>query len=886
MATTKLLVTPKVPAPWLALLLAAATVCPGWATEPPASQQPAANAPRTGRETGTQPGNEKELPVDLVGDPLPPGALARCGTTRLRHGGRICCAAVSPDGKMVASVGDALHVDQEVDPVIRLWDAATGKELRQCRGHLLPPVWVRFSPDGSTLASLSAVGMRKEQTVHLWDVATGKRLHVLRHQAPERPAFFPYALAFSADGRMLASSGADGTVRLWDVATGKELRHWSEPRRTDALAFSPDGKVLAAGVNQYLYLLDVSTGASRRTELVSAVSALQFSLDGKALVWGNYREQVAPDGTTLGWANCIGFVHWWDVATGRELHCLDGSLLAASADGKWLAIRQGEAILLWDMVADKEARKIPFMGVSRPNARWEEFVGGFSADGGTLIVPDGGRVRILDTRTGQERHAVPGHSDDVVFVAFPPNGRRLISAGDRSVRFWDPHTGKELGELHGPAYALCGASLSADGKTLAAGTQLSVVHLWDLEAGKELHQLTVEIPSAHPAPALAPDGKTVAVKGGARRALGIQLFDVASGKELRHFGPGTGTFGLAFLPEGSVVADLGSSIDLFDLQSGKQLLTLVESNNVFMVRTSMAFSPDSRLVATGYPDRAHPKLWPLDTVSLWETASGKFIAQFRGHEGLVGAFAFSHDSRVVASGGWDGTVRLWDLASGRELRKFEGHRGGVLSLAFSPDDKLLASGGSDTSVLVWDVAALTAQRPLLEVRLGHAELEKAWNDLGADSGEAAYRALWQLAAGGKPAVAFLKEQLASDPPDERRVKQLIADLDADAFEVRDRAMRDLGNLGVQAQPLLQKALERPPSTEAQRRLETLLAKLPSPGAGPSGVELRHLRALQALEYAGTAEARQVLQALADRGPETPRGRVAKAALKRLARQQP
>jgi WD40 repeat protein len=728
------------------------------------------------------------------------------------------------------------------------------------------------------------VGLRKEQTVCLWDVSTGKQLHVLSHQARERPAFFPYALAFSADGRMLASSGADGTVRLWDVAAGKELRCWPEPRRADALAFSRDGKVLAAGVNESLWLLDVSTGASRRAQLDDwscGVSALQFAPDGKALVWSNYREQVALDGGTLGWANCVGFVHWWEVATRRELRRLDGSLLAASADGKWLAIRQADTVLLWGMVADKEARRIPLKGVSRPNARWEQLVGGFSADGGTLVVPDGGRVRIIETRTGQERHSLTGHSDDVVFVAFSPDGRRLISAADRSVRFWDPHTGKELGELHGPAYALCGASLSADGKVLAAGTQLSVVHLWDLEARKELHQLTVEIPSAHPAPALAPDGRTVAVKGGARRALGIQVFDVASGKELRHFGPPTGTFGLAFLPDGSAVANLSDSIDLFDLQSGKHLLTLVESNNVYRVRTSMAFSPDSRVVATGYPDRAHDKRWPLDTVSLWETASGKFLAQFRGHEGMVVAFAFSHDGRVVASGGWDGTVRLWDLGSGRQLRKFEGHRGGVLSLAFSPDDTLLASGGSDTTVLVWDVAALTARRPLPEVRLSRADLEKQWTNLGADSAEIAYQALWQLAAGGKPTVDFLKGQLSSDPVDERRVKQLIADLDADQFDARERAMRKLADLGLQAQPLLQKALERPSSTEAQRRLETLLAKLPSPGPGPAGVELRHLRAMQALEYGGTAEARQVLQALAEKEPETPRSRVAKASVARL-----
>jgi WD40 repeat protein len=633
-------------------------------------------------------------------------------------------------------------------------------------------------------------------------------------------------------------------------------------------------------------LLDVTTGEVHPTNLhVSrgAFEALCFAPDGKIIVWSVCEPRSVPEGKPPLWNQWTSTVHWWGLAAGKELRRLEGSLLAASADGKWLAIRQEQEVLLWDMAAGKEARRFPFKDIARPNADREQFVGGFAAEGSALVVPDGGTLRILDTRTGAERHALPGHHDDVVFVGFTPDGRRLISAGDRSVRFWDPYTGKEVGSLRGPAYALSSASISANGKTLAGETGQSVVHLWDLEAGKELRTLALEAPPAHPAPALDSDGNTVAVVNGRPPDTGISAFDVATGRELRRFGCG-GNSGLAFLPDSSAVAVLGNSITLFDPQTGKQLPTLVEPNYGCSERTGMAFSRDSRIVATGYPDRAHGKVRPMDTVSLWEVASGKFIVQFRGHEGLVAAFAFSHDSRVVASGGWDGTVRLWDLASGRELRQFEGHRGGVLSLAFSPDDKLLASGGSDTSILVWDVADLTANRPLPVVRLSREDLEKCWRDLGADSAEVAYRALWKFAAGGKFAVTFLKEQLWSDPSDERRVKQFIADLDADQFEARDRAMRELTNLGAQAQPLLQKALEGRPAPELRRRVETLLAKLQNPGQANEG--LRRLRAIQALEYAGTAEAREVLQVLAEKQPETATGLAAKAALKRLARPQP
>jgi WD40 repeat protein len=627
----------------------------------------------------------------------------------------------------------------------------------------------------------------------------------------------------------------------------------------------------------------VSTGEANRTELrdcAGSISGLQFAPDGKTIASSNYLYAVAPDGSTILWDKCIGTVQWWEPITGKELRRLKGTVVAGSADGKWLAIRQGTGVLLWDMAAGKEARRLPLEDAGSPSQEKEHFVGSFSADGSTLVVPDGGTIRILDTKTGKERHAFAGHSDDVVLVGFSPDGRRLISAGDCSVRFWDPRTGKELGSFRGPTHSIHAASLSADGRTLAAGTRGGAIHVWDLEAGKELRKVALEQP-VRPVLALAPDGKTLVFKcpGG---APGIHVVEVATGKEVRCFGHGNQCDALAFLYDGSAVADLTTSIELFDSQSGNQLLTLVELNNGGSRDAGMAFSPDGRMVVTGYPDR---KGNPMDTVSLWEMASGKFVSQFRGHDGHVSAFAFAHTGKVVASGGWDGTVRLWDVASGRELHKFEGHRGGVLSLAFSPDDKLLASGGSDTSILVWDVAELTANRPLPEVRLARADLEKLWTELGAESAAVAYKALWQLAAGGKPVAAFLKQQMYSEPAEEKRVKKLIADLDAEQFDLRDRASAELAILGPKVETWLRETLERPPSAEVRQRLEKLLAKLQNPGQGRAAEGLRQLRAVQSLEYAGTPDARRLLQTLAAE-PDTPRGREAKASLQRLEKQKP
>src|SRR5262249_35767747 len=194
--------------------------------------------------------------------------------------------------------------------------------------------------------------------------------------------------------------------------------------------------------------------------------------------------------------------------------------------------------------------------------------------------------------------------------------------------------------------------------------------------------------------------------------------------------------------------------------------------------------PESRRSGTG-----------LRTVSLWEMATGKMIAQFHGHQRPVRAFDFAPNGKVLASGSWDGTIRLWEVATGQELARYTGHRGGVASLAFSADGRLLASGGSDTTVLVWDVAALTQERRLPLVRLKPGQLETLWSDLREKDAAIGYRAIWKLVAAAPQAVPFLKERLDALKPNDQPIRQLIADLDDERFEVRERATQDLEELG-------------------------------------------------------------------------------------------
>jgi hypothetical protein len=162
------------------------------------------------------------------------------------------------------------------------------------------------------------------------------------------------------------------------------------------------------------------------------------------------------------------------------------------------------------------------------------------------------------------------------------------------------------------------------------------------------------------------------------------------------------------------------------------------------------------------------------------------------------------------------------------------------------------------------------------------ELEHLWADLGNKDGVRAYRALWRLVAAGPPAVAFLAQRLRPAPRVEaERLAGLIADLDSDRFETRERASAELQQLGEQAEPALRKAMAAKPSLEASRRLRALLDRVERRML--SAEQLHALRAVEVLEHIGSPEAQQVLRTLAEAAPRAVLTREAKASLERLER---
>ena len=265
---------------------------------------------------------------------------------------------------------------------------------------------------------------------------------------------------------------------------------------------------------------------------------------------------------------------------------------------------------------------------------------------------------------------------------------------------------------------------------------------------------------------------------------------------------------------------------------------------------SMIVSPDGTLAAyiLSFGWKHEDRL--SDQIMLCDLRTGKVLQRVSGElsHGLQ-RLAFSDNSRLLAAG--DGEdVHVWETATGKQLRSFHGHRNWIETLSFSGNSHRLASASHDSTVLIWDLAAGTKN-----------ESADPWADLGNAEATTAYAAMYRLAdTADDVTLPLLRKHLKPIPAaDIERLRQSIADLNSDQFRVRDKAFKELADLGADAGPALQTAMTKKPSAEAANRIEQLLAKLAGPPS--SGTALRNWRALAVLEMKATPGAIAFLKEL-------------------------
>jgi RNA polymerase sigma factor (sigma-70 family) len=776
----------------------------------------------------------KEKPAKADDDPLPRGALARLGTRRLRHAGQVGTVDFSPDGKLLLSAAS--------DGMIRLWNAATGKQIRQIEENYYATA---FSPDSEWLAAVDHNG-----NITLHEVFIGKNTRRIGAH-PETVV----ALAFAPNGKWLATGGQTGTVVIWDLAAARQKHLLKLPTSgCFSVSFSPDGRLLAAAGDK---------GAGRVWDTVTGEE--RYPLTASTVAF-------APNGKLLAAADVHGVVFLLDPATGNELGRLEGgwsewrSSVAFSADSKLLAWGSDDALRVFDVASRHELHHLPVSpgGVAHV---------AFSEDGKALAWATGYAIRVREMATWKERFPPDGHITNINAVVYSPDGRTIATGGtyDNRILLWDVATGKQRRAIDCEGRGAHCLAFAPDGRSLAAG--LTWYHdrdsrgigIWDVASGKRVQQLGQ--PSGAVLVAYSADGNSLAAYDS-----GISIWDVKGGKQRATIQPGGHmVHSLAFTPQGRslLATTYGLPLCEWDTATGKELRRFEGKPQPYQ---RLSVFPGCRYVAVGCRSSTDPpEKYPI---RIWEVASGHQVAAVCPDDEMPDDIAISSDGRLIACLRHDATIRIHDALTGDELRRFHDKSVPML-IAFGPDGKTLASAGWDTTATLWDVTDLAKKLPRPEA-LSRDRAATLVSDLDSSDAVKAYAAVRALARAGDQGVPLLRERLARSVPVRDPIAKLIADLDDDSFAVRERASAELEKIGAAAIPALLRALEAKPSPEVKRRIEALLVNPAPSTVAPE--RLAALRAVEALELIGTPEARAALEAAAKGTPGAPATEAALEAL--------
>ena len=656
---------------------------------------------------------EKTYTVDGTALPEAEQALhraiqaSRIALTLTGHNDNVWHAVYSPDGTLIASAS--------LDNTVKLWDAASGQEIRSLMASFQTGVnAVAFSPDGKWLATAGG-----DHTVRIWEVASGEEL-----QRMEGHSAVVFSVAFSPDGQTLASVAWDGTTRLWDAANGEPIQTLAETEAgamTYWVVFSPDGTRLVTAnttwAESWATVWDVQTGEKALTLPGEAtiMRSVAYHPDGTrilttgddqtAQLWDavsgeklftlyGHTDTVSfgafsPDGTHIATASYDRHIKIWDAATGRELfdlagHARDASSAVFSPDGTQIVSTSLDGtVKVWHVTPSREVLTL----VTSPVIAFTEGAELAYSPDGTRIVAASSDItpKVWDVATGELLLTLSGHSDLVTFATFNADGTRIATASnDQTAKIWDAATGRELLTLRGHTESVFGVAFSPDGTRIATASFDKTARIWDAATGETLH----------------------ALKG--------------------HW---DWVFSVVFSPDGARVAtsSFDKTVRTWDVATGQPLRAIDQHAHQDLIG-QVVFSPDGTQLATASFD---------GTAKVWDSQTGELLLILAGHGASVFDVAFSPDGKWLASASADTTARLWDAETGAEVLTL--YAPGPLSgVAFSPDGETLAAAGRDGTIRLYALrleAMLALAKSRLTRSLTDAECQQYLHEEACPAGE-------------------------------------------------------------------------------------------------------------------------------------------------------
>jgi WD40 repeat protein len=819
--------------------------------------------------------------LDLYGDRMPAGAVARLGTVRWRQWASTVQLAFSPDGRTLLGSGGAGR--------LVVWDAATGKIVHQIEDPSIDPLspFYRFalSSDGKTLVSQDTFG----RALFWWDLASGRRLAMSTETDAvaqgQRQSI--HVLALSPDGSRTAvgvrggmrwRKDAESTVLFFDRPAAKSVRRLRfVSEELQSLAFSPDGKQVTG-----LFLttdgfivrrIDTDSGRIQQTLPVREAIQARLSSDGAQMAVYDETEELSI----------------WDTSTGKKQKLgsardLAGHELSFAAQNRVLLafVQDRPLVQRFDTRTGKKLSPVP-TGVDL--GRWASNIT-LSPNGKIMALSNGpSAVALVDVETGKRRDSLPGLTSvelpglthGPAQLAFSTDGRCITTLSDQDglIR-WNAATGKQL--LRVPAGRV--DSLLKKTGILGHSGELLVQPTWRtvevlaMPSRKRLNDWRIPEQAVGLA-ALSPDDKTLAMLG--KDGI-LRFWELPWGKPVAEATPEKRIrqqLRMLFSPDGRTLAliDGPHSVELWDVPSGRQVGIIHAredySDADFRANWDVCYSGDGRKLYSTF--RRHLQVWDVAARRELKPLVQEAVPPAPS-EGAV-SLAISPDDRFLVRVNGKGKLSLLETASGEVIHRFPGQHGAV---AFAPAGwRLAAEDRVSLTVPIFDLPLLFLSLPPL--RPEGSSAERLWSDLAHANAARAQRAAWEMTRIDGVETLLAGKLSPVTPAVGKRVAALIAELGNDEFTTRNRAEQDLADMRDSARKALETALQPETDLEIRYRLRRLLQMI----TAPSPRLLQELRAVMVLEARGTPAARQLLRRLAGGLPEARLTEEAAAALRRL-----